>query len=159
MEKQNPSSNWIQIGSLGLDPRTGELYRNGKTSQLSLQPLQVLLILLERPGQLITRNELVRRVWEEGTFVDYDQGLNKVVNKLRDALGDSAEQPTYIETLPRRGHRMIAPIVVPDNFNASGNTSVHPKLDSPVQESARPPRTSPPPSLQSPSGIGNALFS
>ena len=71
----------------------------------------------------------MRRVREEGTFVDYDHGLNKVVNKLRDALGDSAEQPTYIETLPRRGYRMIAPIVVPDNFNASANTSVHPRLD------------------------------
>lgn len=80
----------------------------------------------------------MRRVREEGTFVDYDHGLNKVVNKLRDALGDSAEQPTYIETLPRRGYRMIAPIVVPDNFNASANTSVHPRLDSPVQESAPP---------------------
>ena len=113
MEKQSANANGIQIGSLQLDPRTGELSRGGKTIQLSLQPLQVLLILLERPGELITRDELARRVWGDGTFVDYDHGLNKVVNKLRDALGDSAGQPTYIETLPRRGYRMIAEVSPP----------------------------------------------
>jgi TolB-like protein/DNA-binding winged helix-turn-helix (wHTH) protein/tetratricopeptide (TPR) repeat protein len=138
MEKQTFSSRFIEIGSLRLDPRTGELSGNGKSSQLSVQPLQALLILLERPGELITRDELVRRVWSGGTFVDYDHSLNKVVDKLRDALGDSAEQPTYIETLPRRGYRMIASVVVPDNSDDSANSSIPPALIGSGQES--PPK-------------------
>jgi TolB-like protein/DNA-binding winged helix-turn-helix (wHTH) protein len=136
MEKQIAKPNWIQIGSLGLDPRTGELSRNGKTTKLSLQPLQVLLILLEHPGELITRDELVRRVWGEGTFVDFDHGLNKVVNKLRDALGDSAEQPAYIETLPRRGYRVIAPVIVPVESNAPSNVTSSSEPDGPEPNGA-----------------------
>jgi len=66
--------------------------------------------LLENPGELVTREELVRRLWPSGTFVDFDHSLNKAVNKLREALGDSAEQPKFIETFPRRGYRLIAPV-------------------------------------------------
>jgi TolB-like protein/DNA-binding winged helix-turn-helix (wHTH) protein len=93
-----------------LDARTGELTSAGRRTPLRDQSFQLLLALLERPGELITREELTQRLWPPGTFVDFDRGLNKVVNHLRDALGDSAEQPGFIETLPRKGYRFIAPV-------------------------------------------------
>jgi TolB-like protein/DNA-binding winged helix-turn-helix (wHTH) protein/cytochrome c-type biogenesis protein CcmH/NrfG len=110
MKQPTPSSRVIRVGTFELEPRTGELTRDGLKAQLSVQPLQVLLALLERPGELVTREELVRRLWPEGTFVDFDHSLNKAVNKLREVLGDAAENPTYIETLPRRGYRYIGPV-------------------------------------------------
>src|SRR5262249_13389942 len=110
MEQSTPSSRVIRVGTFELEPRTGELVRGGLKAQVSGQPVQVVLALLDRPGELVTREELVRRLWPEGTFVDFDHSLNKAVNKLRETLGDSAENPTYIETLPRRGYRLIAPL-------------------------------------------------
>jgi TolB-like protein/DNA-binding winged helix-turn-helix (wHTH) protein len=99
-----------QFGTFTLDARTGELSSEGRRTPLRDQSLQLLLALLECPGQLITREELTQRLWPAGTYVDFDRGLNKVVNHLRDALGDSAEQPRFIETLPRKGYRFIAPV-------------------------------------------------
>jgi TolB-like protein/DNA-binding winged helix-turn-helix (wHTH) protein len=93
-----------------VDARTGELTHAGRRTPLRDQSLQLLLALLERPGELITREELTERLWPSGTFVDFDRGLNKVVNHLREALGDSAEQPRFVETLPRKGYRFIAPV-------------------------------------------------
>ena len=113
MERSTPSSRVIRIGAFELDPSTGELTRDGRKTQLTVQLLQVLLALLENPGELVTREELVRRLWPEGTFVDFDHSLNKAVNKLRDALGDSADTPSYIQTFPRRGYRLIAPVEKP----------------------------------------------
>jgi len=98
------------FGAFSLDARTGELSRSGVRAPLRDQSLQLLLALLEQPGELITREALVARLWPPGTFVDFDRGLNKVVNHLREALGDSAEQPRFIETLPRKGYRFIAPV-------------------------------------------------
>jgi DNA-binding winged helix-turn-helix (wHTH) protein len=94
-----------------VDFRTGELRRKGRRVTLPPQPLQILLALLERPGELVSRDQLIKRLWPEGTFVDFDHSLNKALNKLRDALHDSAEKPRYIETLSRRGYRFIWPIV------------------------------------------------
>ncbi len=113
MEKPTPSATLIRVGTFELNTRTGELSGEGRKVQLTVQPLKVLLALLERPGELVTREEIVRRVWPADTFVDFDHSLNKAVNKLRDALGDSAEEPRYIETLPRRGYRVIAPVCPP----------------------------------------------
>jgi TolB-like protein/DNA-binding winged helix-turn-helix (wHTH) protein len=98
------------FGAFTVDARTGELTQSGIRTPLRDQSLQLLLALLERPGELITREELTGRLWPAGTFVDFDRGLNKVVNHLREALGDSAEQPRFIETLPRKGYRFIAPV-------------------------------------------------
>jgi TolB-like protein/DNA-binding winged helix-turn-helix (wHTH) protein/Tfp pilus assembly protein PilF len=92
------------------DPQTGELRDKQRLTVLQQQPAEILLAMLERPGGLITREELVRRLWPTGTFVDFDRSLNKAVNKLREALQDSAESPQFIETLPRRGYRFIAPV-------------------------------------------------
>ncbi|HEY7286776.1 MAG TPA: FlgO family outer membrane protein [Vicinamibacterales bacterium] len=99
-----------RFGAFTVDARTGELSNDGRRTPLRDQPLQLLLALLERPGDLVTREELTRRLWPAGTFVDFDRGLNKAVNHLRDALGDSADHPQFIETLPRKGYRFIAPV-------------------------------------------------
>jgi DNA-binding winged helix-turn-helix (wHTH) protein len=92
------------------DAETGELRKRGRRIALQGQPLEVLLMLLERPGEVVTRAEIHQRLWPEGTFVDFDHSLNTAVNKLRDLLGDSAGNPRFIETLARRGYRFIAPV-------------------------------------------------
>ena len=102
----------VCFGEFTLNPRTGELRVNGTISYLQDKPLQVLVLLLERPGQLVTRDELMKRLWSADTFVDFDQSLNKAVNRLREALEDSSEHPRFIETLPRRGYRFIAPVTI-----------------------------------------------
>jgi len=99
-----------QFGAFTVDARTGELSHAGRRTPLRDQSVQLLLALLEQPGELITREELAGRLWAAGTFVDFDRGLNKAINHLREALGDSAEQPHFIETLPRKGYRFIAPV-------------------------------------------------
>ena len=90
--------------------RTGELRKRGRRVRVSEQPFQILTMLLERPGDLVTREELQKRLWPADTFVELDLSLNAAVKKLRQALGDDAENPRYIETLPRRGYRFIAPV-------------------------------------------------
>src|SRR5215475_2957580 len=113
-----------QFGTFTLDARTGELSDNGRRTPLRDQSVQLLLALLEHPGELITREELARRLWGGNTFVDFDRGLNKVVNHLREALADSVEQPRFIETLPRKGYRFIAPVTrVADDVNDVAHTS------------------------------------
>ena len=99
-----------RFGTFAVDVKTGELTNAGRRTPLREQPLQLLLALLERPGELITREELTSRLWPDGTFVDFDRGLNKAMNHLREALSDSAEHPQFIETLPRKGYRFIAPV-------------------------------------------------
>jgi TolB-like protein/DNA-binding winged helix-turn-helix (wHTH) protein len=116
LRRVQPVSNGVQtarvyqFGPFTLDARTGELANAGRRTPLRDQALQLLLALLEQPGELLTREELTGRLWPAGTFVDFERGLNKVVNHLREALGDSAEQPRFIETLPRKGYRFIAPV-------------------------------------------------
>jgi DNA-binding winged helix-turn-helix (wHTH) protein/TolB-like protein len=111
MSHANPPSNRrFRFGTFELDPRTGELRRNGFRLALPDQPLQVLIALLEQPGELVTREELQRRLWHGETFVDFEHGLNAAVRRLRDVLGDSAETPRFVETVPRRGYRFIAPV-------------------------------------------------
>jgi len=106
MQLHTPSV--IRFGPFELDPRAGVLKKHGRRVRLQEQPLQILMALLERPGNLVTRDELQRRLWPDGTFVGFDDGLNTAVMRLRDALGDGADHPRYIETLPRRGYRFIA---------------------------------------------------
>ncbi len=99
-----------QFGVFTVDARTGELRHDGRRTPLRDQSLHLLLALLDHPGELVTREELAACLWGTDTFVDFDRGLNKAVNHLREALGDSAEQPRFIETLPRKGYRFIAPV-------------------------------------------------
>ena len=97
-----------RFGAFELDLRSGELYKHGIRLKLQDQPFQVLALLLERAGDVVTREELHQKLWAADTFVDFDTGLNSAIKKLRDVLADSAEEPRYIETLPRRGYRFIA---------------------------------------------------
>ena len=107
MEKPPFASAPVRFGLFEVDLRAGELRKQGVKIKLQEQPLQILAMLLEHPGQVITREELRTRLWPADTFVDFDHSLNKAMNKLREALGDSAESPRFIETLPRRGYRLI----------------------------------------------------
>ena len=100
----------IQFGVFDIDLRAGELRKHGAKVRLQEQPLQILQILLEHPGEVVTREELQRRIWPANTFVDFDHGLNNAIKRLREALGDTAEKPQYIETLARKGYRCIATI-------------------------------------------------
>jgi len=100
----------VRFGPFEADLRTRELWRHGVRLKLGGQPFQILIALLDSPGQLVSRDELRRRIWTDDTFVDFSHGLNAAVNKLREALCDSPDQPRYIETLPRRGYRFIAKV-------------------------------------------------
>jgi TolB-like protein/DNA-binding winged helix-turn-helix (wHTH) protein/Tfp pilus assembly protein PilF len=101
----------LGFGVFEVDLRAAELRKHGIRVRLQAQPFEVLAILLERPGELVTREELQKKLWPADTFVDFDHGLNKAINKLRDALGDSAESPRYVETVARRGYRFLAEVV------------------------------------------------
>ncbi len=94
----------------GFEVQAGELRRQGVKIKIQEQPLQLLLVLIERAGEVVTREELQKRLWSSDTFVDFERGLNRAVNKVREALGDSSESPRWIETVPRRGYRFLAPV-------------------------------------------------
>src|SRR5271167_1529304 len=110
-----------RFGVFEVDSTTGELRRKGVRVKLHSQPFQVLFMLLERPGEMLTREEICRELWPDGTFVDYEHGVNSAVNRLREALGDKASNPRFIETLARRGYRFVAPVerIAPDEAAAT----------------------------------------
>jgi Tol biopolymer transport system component/DNA-binding winged helix-turn-helix (wHTH) protein len=112
----------LRFGVFAVDRKTGELRRNGVKVRLQDQPLQILLALLERPGEVVTREELRGRLWPDDTFVDFEHSINTAVRRLRDALGDSAENPRFVETVARRGYRFLAPV------SGAPELSVPPKL-------------------------------
>lgn len=109
-EAAAPSRQVVRFGAFELDLRAGELRKAGLRVNLQEQPFRVLECLVERPGELVTREELRQRLWQRDTFVDFEHGVNAAVKRLRETLGDSAETPRFIETLPRRGYRLIAPV-------------------------------------------------
>ena len=113
-----------RFGAFEADPATGELRRQGIRIRLNTQPFQVLAMLLERPGELLTRDEIARELWPEGTFVDYEHGVNSAINRIREALGDTASRPRFVETLARRGYRFVAPV-----------ERIGPEADSPAKSS------------------------
>ncbi len=108
MQVASPAPKARRFGAFELDLRAGELRKNGFRIRLQEQPFQVLQVLLEHPGEVVTREELQTRIWPSDTFVDFEHGLNNAIKRLREALGDSAERPRFIETRPRRGYRFIA---------------------------------------------------
>src|SRR5215469_1058408 len=124
MDSSN-QSRILRFGHFEVDLRSGELRRNGFTVKLQGQPFQILAMLLERPGQLLTREEIRGRLWPADTFVDFDHSLNSAITRLREALGDSADNPRYVETLPRRGYRFIGLVEKPgiDVPSPSGGTA------------------------------------
>jgi len=130
MAVETPSQAFLRFGTFEVDLRSGELRKQGVRVKIQEQPFHVLILLLETPGEVVTREELRSRIWPSDTFVDFDNGLNTSINRLREALGDSAANPRFIETLPRRGYRFIAPV-----------TTVAPKTDvTPEPSRSQPPR-------------------
>ncbi len=114
MPTASPPRQAIRFGVFEVDLRAGELRRKGIKLRLQEQPFQVLAQLLARPGEVVSREELKQALWPEDTFVDFDHSLNTTINKLREALGDGADNPRFVETLPRRGYRFIAPVEILD---------------------------------------------
>ena len=124
------SASVLRFGPFELDPRSGELRKHNCPTKLQEQPFQLLLALLERPGEVVTREELRRHLWSDETFVGFEDGVNTAIKRVRDALGDSADSPAYIETLPRRGYRFIgtlepAPVVPLEPPGPAARGGVH----------------------------------
>ena len=123
----------VRFGLFEADLRTGELFRNGARVRLQEQPFRILSMLLEKPADVVTREELRERLWPADTFVDFDHSLNAAIRRLRDALGDSAENPRFVGTVARRGYRFLAPV--------EGNGAAS---SAPVLTDASPARKKPP---------------
>ncbi len=122
-----------RFGVFEADASTGELRKQGVRIKLNTQPFQVLVMLLERPGELLTRDEIARELWPDGTVVDYEHGVNSAINRIREALGDTAANPRFVQTLARRGYRFVAPV---ERVPAEGITGA-------PGEDAVPPATEP----------------
>jgi len=121
----------FRFGVFELDSAAGELRKSGVRVRLQDQPFQMLIMLVQRPGQLVSREEFRKRLWPEDTFVDFDHSLNTIVNKLREVLGDSASNPRFIETLAKRGYRFLLPVeFLPDQI-AHAETETARRVESP----------------------------
>src|SRR5437899_12705439 len=119
MEQNSSIAKTVRCGALEIDLTACEIRKHGLRLKVSEQPFQILSILLEKPGNVFTREELRNRLWPSDTFVDFDHGLNNAVMRLREVLGDSSESPRFVETLPRRGYRFIAPVELKGNMPES----------------------------------------
>jgi DNA-binding winged helix-turn-helix (wHTH) protein/WD40 repeat protein len=119
-----PPNGLIRFANFEVDVPAGELRKNGLKIKLHTQPFEVLTALLLRHGQVVTREELQQKLWAQDTFVDFEQGLNKAINKLRDALDDDADKPRFVETLPRRGYRFVAPVTFPPGDSTESSQRV-----------------------------------
>src|SRR3972149_18228 len=119
----------LRFGSFELDLRTRELRKDGRLLKLQDQPIKLLALLANRPGELVTREEIEKALWNEDEFVEFEHSINTAVRKIREALGDDPEKPRFVETLPRKGYRFIAPV---ERLNS------HPHLQ-PVASSPDPP--------------------
>ena len=108
MNDVSSTSRLVRFGPFEVDLESGQLRKGGVKVRLQEQPFRVLSVLIERPGEVVTRDELRKRLWSDDTFVEFEQGLNTAVNRLRSALSDSANDPRWIETVPRRGYRFAA---------------------------------------------------
>src|ERR1700722_721796 len=126
MSQSSPPSPFVRFAQFELDSRAGELRKDSRRIKVQEQPLQILAMLLEHPGEVVTREELRQKLWPADTFVDFDHGLNSAVARLREALSDSAQRPKYIETVARRGYRFIGQLDQPSNTQA-----VAPELSEP----------------------------
>jgi DNA-binding winged helix-turn-helix (wHTH) protein len=107
MASQTPET--FRFGEFELNVEAGELRRNNRRLKLQPQPFKLLVLLVRRAGNLVSREDIRHELWPDGTFVDFDQSVNFSIKQIRDVLGDSADRPLYLETVPRRGHRFIAP--------------------------------------------------
>src|SRR5690348_11608931 len=144
------STRRLRFGVFEADLSSRELYKRGRPVHLQDQPFQILLMLLERAGEVVTRADLRKALWPADTFVDFDEGLNTAIKKLRNGLGDLPDNPTFIETVPRRGYRFIAPITAVEVVSTNDPGQNTPDLPafvtvSPagVRETVKPPIATP----------------
>jgi cholera toxin transcriptional activator len=135
MSPATPRARFARFGVFEADLSSGELRKNGRKMRLQEQPFQVLAVLLENAGEIVTRDDLRQRLWPADTFVDFDHSLNTAIAKLRDALGDSASSPRFIETLARRGYRFLGPVEWQTGEAQNGDGSASPAA---VVNSAHP---------------------
>ena len=135
----HPSSSTIRFGVFEVDSRAQELRKHGLRVRLQQQPFQVLEILLRRPGEVVTRDELRSELWPADTFVDFDHSLNKAINKVREALGDSAESPRFVETVARRGYRFIADVKIAGVPDSGGQPTTIPAVPAAITTSVKQP--------------------
>jgi DNA-binding winged helix-turn-helix (wHTH) protein len=122
------SANVIRFEGFEVDLRAQELYKAGRKIKLQVQPFQVLAMLLERPGEVVTREEMQKRLWPADTFVDFDHSVNTAIKKLRQALGDDKNKPRFVETLPKRGYRFLASVKKPAMSTAATEVQVAPPV-------------------------------
>src|SRR5215213_9866642 len=149
MTTTDPTPGWYRFGHFDVDERRGEIRKRGIRLRLRGRPFDILLILLERPGDLISRDELRSRLWTSDTFVDFDHGVNTAVNRLGELLGDTADNPRFIETVPRKGYRFIAQVdVLPMREPLPGVVAPAPAAV-PVEPAPAPVLTPPSPSADS----------
>ncbi len=132
-----------RFGVFELDLNAGELRKSGIKLRLQGQPIQVLTLLLERAGEVVTREELRQKLWAADTFVDFDHSLNTAINKVREALGDSASSPRFVETLARRGYRFIAPVQGPLQNSQQNDIAAESPADRPISTVPQPPSPAP----------------
>ncbi|MDE3188394.1 MAG: winged helix-turn-helix domain-containing protein [Acidobacteriota bacterium] len=137
METTGRSNQHVRFKSFELNLHTRELYNHGVKLKLQGHPIEVLAMLLERPGDLVSREDLQKRLWPQDTFVDFEHGLNSTINRLRETLGDHAETPRFIETLPRLGYRFIAPVEDAALADPSPPPPAHPPPANPSPPAAR----------------------
>src|ERR1700722_7674356 len=146
MDANQPAATLLRFGAFEADVQTGELRKQGKRVRLQDQPFQLLVMLLETPGQVVTRDELRNKLWSQ-TTVDFCHCLNKAISKIREALGDSPEHPRFVETVARRGYRFLADVAVvsdgraktvPDDPSYEGSSAVSPALTTTHQKARRP---------------------
>ena len=130
------ASGAVRFDAFEIDLRTEELRKHGLKLRLPRQSFEILVVLVQRPGELVSREELRERLWPADTFVDFDHGLNAAMNRLREVLGDSSEKPRFIETLPRRGYRFIAPVSASAEHPRLSATSVRPSVTAAAETSA-----------------------
>lgn len=142
-----------RFGPFEADAATGELRRHGMRIKLNAQPFQVLTMLLDRPGELLTRDQIARELWPDGTFVDYEHGVNSAINRIREALGDTAGNSRFVETLARRGYRFVASV---ERIATEPATSAELDTSLPSEQSA--PTPNPEPDLGHYAGLGAGIL-
>src|SRR5580704_16649660 len=136
MPPAGPNEGTLRFDDFELDLRDGELHKSGHRIRLQEQPFRILAILIQKRGQVVTRDELCEQLWPADTFVDFDHSLNTAVKKLRQALSDGADAPRYIETLPKRGYRFIGKVEPPSDVTAVA-VSPESKLQPPAEQTRR----------------------
>jgi DNA-binding winged helix-turn-helix (wHTH) protein len=126
-ERETPSI--LRFGMFELDPAAGQLYRNGRQVRMQPKPFRLLCLLADQAGKLVTREEIQKELWTSDTFVDFEQGVNFAIKQVREALAEDADRPLYIQTVPKRGYRFVAPVERVSDEEATDEALFRPRTD------------------------------